>query len=144
MLTASERYKRWYYRHREKILARKNELRREKYKFLTVEEKARRSAANREWRSRNQVRIHGNRLAKYKLTVKQFSELLSSQNGACAICETSKPGGKGWHVDHDHQTGNVRGLLCHHCNVGIGNLKDDPALVMKAAQYLSRRGSSWQ
>lgn len=41
-----------------------------------------------------------------------------------------------WHVDHDHKTGIVRGLLCHHCNFIIGQAEDDPGILMRAVQYL--------
>jgi hypothetical protein len=48
------------------------------------------------------------------------------------------PGGKGerWHIDHCHTSNRVRGLLCHNCNVGIGNFKDAPDLLRSAAAYL--------
>lgn len=75
----------------------------------------------------------------YGMGVEEFGELLASQNGLCAICRTDEPGGKGsWHVDHDHDAGGVRGLLCHHCNVGLGNFKDNPQKLRMAADYLER------
>lgn len=63
--------------------------------------------------------------------------LLEKQGGKCAICDTTEPGGKGWHKDHDHVTGIVRGALCHHCNLGLGNFKDSPELLAKASRYLT-------
>jgi hypothetical protein len=50
------------------------------------------------------------------------------------------PGGRGerWHIDHDHVTDKVRGLLCHSCNVGIGNLQHDPQILMAAARYVMK------
>ena len=60
-----------------------------------------------------------------------------SQNGRCAICKTDSPGGKGnWHLDHCHDSKNVRGLLCGTCNVGLGMFKDNPLLLAAAADYL--------
>jgi hypothetical protein len=58
----------------------------------------------------------------------------------CGICKTTESGGggKGFHLDHDHETGKVREFLCHHCNVGLGHFKDDPELVIEAALYLMR------
>jgi hypothetical protein len=59
---------------------------------------------------------------------------------ASAICQTDTPG-KGlamWCVDHDHRTGKVRGLLCNHCNAGLGCLRDDPAVIQSAIDYLKR------
>src|SRR5690606_29139249 len=72
----------------------------------------------------------------YGLSVEEFEAKLAAQGGVCAICK-GPPNGKGrYHVDHCHKTGKVRGLLCHHCNLGIGNLKDDADLVLAAAAYL--------
>ena len=64
--------------------------------------------------------------------------VLSSQQHACAICATpfSAMAAKAVHADHNHQTGEARGVLCHHCNVGLGVFKDSPALLAAAASYL--------
>lgn len=78
-------------------------------------------------------------LQNYNLTLNDFDVLLNSQDNKCAICESKEPKGKGnFHIDHDHQTGKVRGLLCHKCNTGIGLLNDDIALLNKALQYLEK------
>lgn len=77
----------------------------------------------------------------YGMTQDQFNEMLESQGGACAICGSSE-----WlgtkdhvpHVDHDHVTGKVRGLLCGDCNLMLGKAKDDPARLRAAADYLER------
>jgi hypothetical protein len=47
-----------------------------------------------------------------------------------------------FHIDHDHKSGKVRGLLCSCCNTGIGFLKDDPRIMRKAADYVERHASS--
>src|SRR5262249_42839668 len=69
-------------------------------------------------------------LALYGLTEEQWERLVAHQGNRCAICGTATPGGRGesWHIDHDAATGAVRGLLCHNCNVGIGNLRHDPEI----------------
>ena len=72
----------------------------------------------------------------YGITRADWDAMLASQGGLCAICKTSEPGKKGFHVDHSHDTGKVRGLLCHGCNLGIGHLRDDPAIVAAALLYL--------
>ena len=72
----------------------------------------------------------------YGLGVDEFDAMLAAQGGRCAICRTDEPGGKGWHVDHNHKTGAVRGILCSGCNTGIGLLRDDPALLRDAAAYI--------
>lgn len=74
----------------------------------------------------------------YGITREEFNILLESQNYKCAICGTTDSGSRDWHVDHCHTTGRVRGLLCHHCNTGIGLLKDDPIIIKNALEYLSK------
>lgn len=84
----------------------------------------------------NQRASHRRR--RFGLSRSAFAELLSSQNDRCAICRSSEPGGPygSWQVDHCHDSGLVRGLLCVKCNIGIGHLNDDPELVDRAAAYL--------
>ncbi len=75
----------------------------------------------------------------YNMSVEEYNALLSTQGNVCAICGCNEPGGRGrWHVDHNHLTGINRGLLCHHCNVGLGHFFDDAGLLRKAAIYLER------
>lgn len=80
---------------------------------------------------------------RYGLEAGLYQKLLSSQLGLCAICgrpeETRNRSGKvkPLSVDHDHLTGHVRGLLCHHCNVGIARFNDDLSLLQAAVDYLS-------
>ena len=76
----------------------------------------------------------------YGITVEQYEVMERTQRGRCAICEVDKAGGRAksgkLYVDHDHKTKKVRGLLCNTCNSAIGLLRDDPNIIMKAAQYL--------
>lgn len=67
--------------------------------------------------------------------------MVASQGGVCRICANKPPNGKRLCVDHDHETGAVRGLLCQKCNTAIGMLNDDPALVERALDYLRHSGS---
>lgn len=83
-----------------------------------------------------------NLLVRYGLTPAQRASMEESQGGKCAICG-NPPSGKTriasvLHIDHDHQTGAVRLLLCMDCNVAIGRFKDNPDLCRKAAEYLER------
>jgi hypothetical protein len=75
---------------------------------------------------------------RYGLTVAEYVALADSQGGICAICKRAPHGGRrgALHVDHDHKTGHVRGLLCDACNNGIGRFRDDPDLVRAALVYL--------
>lgn len=75
----------------------------------------------------------------YGITLEQYDEMLEAQDGGCAICKTTDPRGKGrFHVDHCHDTGAVRGLLCQTCNQGIGLLQDSIDVLLDAAKYLGR------
>ncbi len=71
----------------------------------------------------------------FGLTVEQYEQMERRQHGMCAICATRNPGQR-LAVDHCHDTGAVRGLLCLRCNVGIGMLNDDPKLLAEAILYL--------
>ena len=80
-------------------------------------------------------------LQKYSITPKQKKELIIKQHGVCAICGKLPNGRfKTLHIDHDHKTGRIRGLLCYSCNSGVGNFRDDVVLLLKAAKYLNPCG----
>lgn len=72
-------------------------------------------------------------LRKYGLTLDQYQLMLERQNFVCAICSNATK----LVIDHSHLTGEVRGLLCHACNSGIGMLKDSPQNCMGAFNYLN-------
>lgn len=78
---------------------------------------------------------------KYGITLEQYEIMLVDQGGVCAICGGPHVGtGDAYHVDHDHQTGGVRGLLCGTCNTGLGQFKDSSAVMEKAISYLRKFG----
>lgn len=71
----------------------------------------------------------------YGLTPERYDEMVAEQLGRCAIClQTSD---EKLHVDHDHETGAVRGLLCSPCNTSLGGFKDDTFNLFSAIRYLS-------
>jgi hypothetical protein len=83
------------------------------------------------------------RKTKYGISYHDYQALLNAQNGVCAICK--KPETKmiknsiaTLAVDHDHETGAIRGLLCYACNLGLGNFKDSPENLSNAIDYLKR------
>lgn len=76
--------------------------------------------------------------SKYGLTLEEFGQMVKAQDGKCALCGDTPP--RLW-VDHDHLTGEVRGLLCPKCNVGLGQLGDTSAGLLSALEYLT--GSRW-
>lgn len=80
-----------------------------------------------------------NYLRKYGLTLDQYNQLLDAQDNKCVICGIEDPGGKGrFHVDHCHATGQIRGLLCHNCNLMLGHSRDNVETLRSAARYLER------
>lgn len=83
------------------------------------------------WKSRHIKR-------KYGLSGDQFNAMLTAQNGKCAICGAS-PNGKVLFVDHCHSTGEVRGLLCHGCNSGLGYFRDSASIMALAITYLKNQ-----
>lgn len=71
-----------------------------------------------------------------------YSKILASQKGRCAICSSSDPKGRGrFHVDHNHMTGKIRGLLCTSCNLILGHSNDNPSVLFSAVEYLHKHSS---
>jgi len=75
---------------------------------------------------------------RYGIGQADFDEMLAEQRGRCAICGAPDPR----HVDHDHRTGWVRGILCFNCNGGLGQFRDNPVFLAEAITYL--KGTTWQ
>jgi hypothetical protein len=83
--------------------------------------------------------------ALYGITEEEHAKIFANQLGVCAICE-QEPSGSGanqsLHVDHDHETGKIRGLLCGNCNHGLGKFKDSKKLMVRAYLYLESQGGN--
>lgn len=94
------------------------------------------------WHAKPEIDRQASRAYKYGITPEDFKNMHESQQGKCAICSTKPKTKRGLHVDHDHDTGKVRGLLCHGCNVALGSFKEDVTLLNKAIEYL--RSKKWQ
>lgn len=82
----------------------------------------------------------------YGMTPEKYNQMLAEQGGVCAICGQDEPAANGrtgkkflLSVDHDHATGEVRGLLCNRCNRAIGLMSDSTDLLKKAIYYLQER-----
>lgn len=75
--------------------------------------------------------------SRYGITVETYEKMLVDQGGVCAICKKACNTGKRLSVDHDHDTGKVRGILCQRCNRGIGHFKSIEDLE-SAVSYLKR------
>jgi len=72
----------------------------------------------------------------YGMSVEDYNGIVARQGNVCAICGNGREGRL--HVDHDHETGAVRGLLCNRCNRAIGLFEDDPIILRRAIAYLLR------
>ena len=72
----------------------------------------------------------------YSLSQEVYQEMFNRQEGKCAICGKPFDENNVVHIDHNHKTGKVRGLLCMMCNCGIGHFNDNKELLLKAIEYL--------
>lgn len=95
--------------------------------------------AARDWKQRNPEKVAAQRRRRnYGISDLEFNELLVKQGGLCAICKKESVGKKTLDVDHDHDTGEIRGLLCFHCNTGLGHFRDSAELLQAAKDYLTK------
>lgn len=107
----------YYQENKDKIRARVK-----KYRLENIE-KTTRAARNSRYKK------------EYGITLSDYESMLSAQNHRCAICDRLSPYGR-LHVDHNHKTGESRGLLCFDCNSGLGKFGDDVGVLRDAIKYL--------
>jgi hypothetical protein len=74
----------------------------------------------------------------YGITLLEYDAMLARQSGKCAACFDALVAGKTTHVDHCHETKKVRGILCHKCNVTLGNSGEDSLRLRSIANYIDR------
>lgn len=75
----------------------------------------------------------------YGITRNEWHFIFAEQGNRCAICRDTSPGHKrGWMVDHDHESGKVRSIVCHHCNSTLGQSKESPARLLACAAYVHK------
>ena len=103
---------------------------------LAVSQKVYEKANRDKVRARHRANLLKTR---YGITSEEYERILHRQGGACALCFQEPPPGKHLHVDHDHTTGKIRGLLCYTCNAGIGYLKDNTDRLLRAAEYVDTK-----
>jgi Autographiviridae endonuclease VII len=84
-------------------------------------------------------------MSKYGITITEYDALYQHQDGVCAICGKPESGRdntgtkiKALAVDHDHETGAIRGLLCSTCNSFLGYIGEDPEILRRGAEYIER------
>ncbi len=83
-------------------------------------------------RNKEKIRIK-HIIRKYGISAEKYEQMISSQNGCCALCSEKA---ESLVIDHNHKTGKVRALLCHKCNLGLGQFRESPETLIKAIQYL--------
>ena len=89
------------------------------------------------WQKENPERHKENMLRnKYGLTISMLERLIEGQDGRCLVCTNVLQEGRKVHIDHCHTEGHIRGVLCNHCNLGLGHFKDNPGVLRRAAEYL--------
>lgn len=95
------------------------------------------AAYNREWGKKNTAKKADWHLRwRTGLPVGTYDKMLAKQNGRCAICGLPPENGTRLHVDHCHDTGAIRGLLCGKCNTGIGQLLHSEEILLAAIEYI--------
>lgn len=141
--------KEWYRKNPEKAKARHaayweregRERQHQRWESMTSAERAKYNQQQREARAADPERFRRydlkRRLRKFGVTLEQYGALMGIQGGVCAICQ-GPPNGKDdvFHADHDHETGILRGLLCHSCNTSLGHFRDDVRVLQRAIDYL--------
>lgn len=130
-----EYFKHYYQAHKDKMKADVKEyVQSHPEQYAEYRHSSHRKNWEKEWRKRHSEELRDRRLRlRYGIGLNEFNELFSLQQGRCAICGAS---GKQLMVDHDHEAGNVRGLLCNDCNVALGRLKDNVEILQRAIGYL--------
>jgi hypothetical protein len=129
------------------------------YNISQEEKRLRKKIYDKEWKKRNKIKINKSRLksihklkeinpseyklrskkanlkSKYNITYEEYNTLITKCNNHCEICNIYliNP-----HIDHNHETGQIRGILCNNCNRGIGLLQDNSEVLRNAALYLDR------
>lgn len=113
------------------------------WRTRTPERHAKQMTSAQRWRERNpemyRASLRHNRVQrKFGITLRQYEERLAAQNGECSICGTQEDV---MYLDHDHSTGALRDFLCSRCNIGLGQFRDNPELLIQAAAYLERHSA---
>lgn len=114
------------------------------FRDYSDEQKQKRYEYAARWREKNKDKIKqysrkSDLKRRFELSLEDYNKMLEEQDGGCIICGKTKEENKqNLSVDHDHESGKIRGLLCDTCNRGLGYFKDDPELIINAAKYLKK------
>ena len=122
--------KAWYRKNREAVIA--------KVIAWQRANQDRYNARMREYRKTHPEAARADHLRrKFDLTLDEYEQMLEQQGGGCAICEDPPNEKISLHIDHDHGTGEIRGLLCVRCNNAIALLRESPDILRRAIRYVS-------
>lgn len=128
-------YKRDYYRKHSAVIIQQNSKWRQHNRALVSGRqqtyRERMLAIDPDWERRASYK------KRYGLTLAEYDEMLAQQQHRCAVCLGGPRGRKRFHVDHDHQTGEIRGLLCWRCNSVLGNVEENADVLLRMIAYLS-------
>lgn len=144
--TVKEASRRWRTANRDKArkasrrwAAANRERNKETAQRWRAENREKAAARQREWVAKNPAKMLAIDLRRFGMTPNQFNTLNQSQNGVCAICRNPPSNKrKRLDVDHCHDTGKIRGLLCSRCNTAIGLMRDSVATLVRAVNYLAQ------
>ena len=92
------------------------------------------------WSQKGDNKRRRNLLGRYGITLEEYDALFAEQDEKCAVCGDGFEDSERRALDHDHESGKVRGILHYRCNMAIGVFKDSPELCRKAAEYLEKHG----
>jgi hypothetical protein len=146
-MTPAEKQKAWRAKNpeRAKTIADKHRLKNKTALNLKAKLRAREKRASdpeasrkalRDWYAANPYKRKAQQLWRYyRMPIEEYERLYKHQNGRCSICSTPK---KILCVDHNHTTGEIRGLLCHHCNQILHRAKDNEEFFKRVVAYISK------
>jgi hypothetical protein len=142
-------YKIWYDNHKEQQKEYRKKYYEEHKEELSIKAKKRREENTEKFRLRDKNRVYtmqrksnifANKIkTTYGIDIDEYNKMFDEQEGKCAICGKHRNEFKnGLSVDHDHQTGKIRALLCNNCNPLLGHAKESIDILQKAIKYLEK------
>jgi hypothetical protein len=120
----------WYQQNRDAVIRKVQAWQAANPERVRAVRKKRNVARRAEHREAHLARTFG-------ITQAEYDAMLTAQGGGCAICGRSPRIGSSLHVDHDHATGRIRGLLCFRCNGGLGQFAEDIDRLVAATRYIA-------
>ena len=134
-MSQTKKQKEWYLKNRESVLLKhKERYRKNPRKILDI---------NKKWNEKNKEKISRYQanwalIKRYNITTEILEDMLKAQNNKCAICGNVFKNRRDTHIDHNHNTKKVRGLLCQKCNQAIGLVNENTVLLKSAISYLEK------